>query len=147
LVRLLDRNGDGLLDQEEADRLPRQFVLPGFAGGDQAPDLNLSLQFSALDKNSDGKLTSTELADYYRANGALAVPFRYLRNDLGVGGSGRGFPQPPMAPSGAELSEALFRHLDTNKDGKLSRSELVMAGDLLRKLDTDEDEVISPSEL
>ena len=45
------------------------------------------------------------------------------------------------------LTDALFKHLDVNKDGKLSKEELAAAPERLRKLDTDDDEMISVAEL
>jgi hypothetical protein len=52
-----------------------------------------------------------------------------------------------MPPSAPDINEALFKALDTNNDGKLSRAELAAAPAVLRKLDIDDDEMITGQEL
>src|SRR5262249_20708047 len=45
------------------------------------------------------------------------------------------------------LEAALWRHLDTNGDGKLSQAELKAAPRVLSLLDRDDDEILTPAEL
>src|SRR5207237_2057709 len=85
-----------------------------------------------LDAHRDGKVTPDELTAYYRRFGLTAFQVNYTR----VYGGGEN-----------PLTEALFRHLDTNKDGVLSREEVTAAAAALAKLDLDDDECVSASEL
>src|SRR5262249_37199634 len=70
LFRLLDKNGDGVLDKDEAKRLPPVVHLQQLLAGN--PYLGLStyyprVSFNMLDTNLDGKITPDEFAHYYRS--------------------------------------------------------------------------------
>jgi Ca2+-binding EF-hand superfamily protein len=77
-------------------------------------------------------VTPEEFANYYRKAG-----FRPLVLTMGQGEGG----------TANALTEVLFKYLDTDKDGKLSKEELQHAEVSLRKLDLDDDETISTEEL
>src|SRR5262249_33223219 len=108
-----------------------------------------------LDRNRDGKVSKEELAAYYRRNGLAPFQFGPPPQDA----RGRVLIQqaaalaaaaPPLPASGGNaeaLNEALFKLLDTAKDGKLSKDELAAAPKLLAKLDANDDELISVSEI
>jgi Ca2+-binding EF-hand superfamily protein len=132
LFGFLDRNGDGVLNENEAALAPTPQQLLQLMGG------NLSLtpradefNFKDLDTNKDGKVTFQELADSYRRNGAGPVQV--------AGGAGPNGGQDP-------LTDALFRHLAADKD-KLTKEELQAAAQVLMKLDADDDEMVSAAEL
>jgi Ca2+-binding EF-hand superfamily protein len=80
---------------------------------------------------ADGKVTREELRRYYRLHGAGPLHVEIGRRPN------------PADP----LSDAVFRHLDTNKDGKLSMTELDNAFAALSKLDVNDDEMITLEEL
>jgi Ca2+-binding EF-hand superfamily protein len=117
-----DRNGDGFLSETEAARV---FPLP-------LPDgRSVKMEFAKLDANKDGKASREEFKSYCRKAGFAPV--------IGV-------IRPPTAEQ-RRTSTALFRYLDLDSDGKLSRAELEKAPALLRRFDENEDEILTPAEL
>jgi Ca2+-binding EF-hand superfamily protein len=142
LFAYLDDDGDGALSKTEAARVPSIAAL--FNGVDNAKQpLNIA---EAMDKDRDGKLTRRELANWYLQNGA--APFQFRANGrqqqqrIVVRFAGQ--PQPLSADA---LNEKLFKLLDADKDGKLSREELAKAPAILGKLDLDDDEMVSVPEM
>ncbi len=128
-----DVNGDGTLSKEEAARVPTvQLLRTHYSGvigifenpGNMAP-------FAELDANKDGKVTLDEFKAYYKKTGFGSFQ---LRGAAGEGKSGM-------------LTDTLFKYLDKNHDGKLSKDELAAAPEVLHRLDIDEDEMISEAEL
>lgn len=133
LFRYLDRDGDGILSQEELQRAPRPQLLLQLLRGNPSemrtassrsgPELQVSLV--------GGKVTREGLAGYYRLSGV--EPFVAFMQD--------------KTTQAEALTDALFKNLDLNQDGKLSTEELLAAASSLRALDQNDDELISMHEL
>jgi Ca2+-binding EF-hand superfamily protein len=156
VFQYLDTNGDGFLDKDEVQRVPPPAALFGMGAG-EPPTLH------ELDADGDGKVSRDELAAYYRRHGAtpFQVPGRASRNSLDADTVAlieleRALLDEELALQGklrqgqrpAEtVNDALFRILDTNGDGKLSREELLAAPAVLAKLDRNDDEMITPDEI
>jgi Ca2+-binding EF-hand superfamily protein len=162
LFRHLDANGDGFLDRNEALRLPPPGVLFGGANG---PDGSPAPVFRDLDADGDGRVTRDELAAYLRragygpfqvAGGNNAAPYQVF-----LGGNRllvdlvdsvalddlRGYIGGAGGDNSDALNEALFKLLDTNGDGKLTKAKLLAAPAVLLKRDHNEDEMITPDEI
>jgi Ca2+-binding EF-hand superfamily protein len=118
----LDRNKDGILTKDEADKGSLPTMVRAATGGAAA------LPRADLDSNpKDGKVSVEELADVLRP--ALG-PFRVQIGRLAV-----------------ERNDALFNLLDRDKDGMLTKDELSAAVTSLHRFDLDSDELIDPNEL
>ncbi|HEY7311057.1 MAG TPA: EF-hand domain-containing protein [Gemmataceae bacterium] len=143
LFAYLDLDGDGVLSKSEAARVPPIPVLFSNGGGFAAQQPNL---VESIDKDRDGKITRQELADWYRRNGAASFQFpaNGPRQNQVTLTSFAGQAQ-PLSPDA--LNEKLFKLLDADKDGKLSREELARAPAVLAKMDLDDDETVSIQEM
>lgn len=131
LFRYLDTDGDGTLDPKEAALAPSTAQWVQLMGGtpvepDSAPEF-AALAGGAAEK----KVTRENFLRYYRGAGAGALLVEW------------GW----RPPAQDRLTDALFKHLDKNKDGVLSREELSTAQTALHPLDADGDELIRAFEL
>jgi Ca2+-binding EF-hand superfamily protein len=130
----LDRDGDGVLNRYEAEFAfsnagVLQMVQTGFAY--QRPD-DAARTFADMDVDGDGKLSFDEFAYYYSPSASRVIA---------------ALPNPNRDVYADALTDEMFKLIDTDKDGKLSRSEINAIEKLLATLDSDEDECLSASEL
>jgi Ca2+-binding EF-hand superfamily protein len=128
LFAYCDRNGDGVLDaSERAFFAPPRRSREAEVNPANTAAVPLRLTFG---RNAAG-VSRDEFAAAVREAGYGAVSLSYV--------AGR--------TDSAELSTALFSHLDRNHDGKLSVAELKAARDSLAPLDFNEDELLTAAEL
>ncbi|MFM8270824.1 MAG: EF-hand domain-containing protein, partial [Gemmata sp.] len=86
----------------------------------------------ALDQDGDAKVTVEEFVAYYRLSAAQVL---------------RAQPVQPDNAGNAAVTEAIFKMMDSNSDGKLTRDELKSVEKLLALRDSDEDECLNVQEL
>ncbi|HEY5313381.1 MAG TPA: EF-hand domain-containing protein [Pirellulales bacterium] len=173
LLRNNDQNNDGKLSRDEFLAATKETPPPretsgngprGEGGprreGGPSPE-QAEMMFKQLDANSDGKLVLEEVPEERRPRFAILIQradadgdqaltlveftkgLAMARGDRAGGGS-PGQPNPPM-PMGP--GETIFRALDTNSDGMLSKDEIQAAPKSLEKLDRDGDGEITRREL
>jgi Ca2+-binding EF-hand superfamily protein len=119
----LDRNGDGTLTTKEADAK----VIAALVRLTMGPAAIVPALLELDIRPKDGKVSVEELAE------ALEPLLGAFRLQVGRQAVGR--------------TDALFEHLDRDKDEQLTRPELAAIAGSLRPLDLDDDEMISAYEV
>jgi Ca2+-binding EF-hand superfamily protein len=117
-----DRDGDGWLNQAEANRI-MPLPLPG--------SRELRLDFARLGGGRTGKVSRAALKACCRESGFTPVVLEIV---------------PPSADD-LRLADRILRSLDANADGTLTRAELRRAPRALRRYDLNEDEYLETAEL
>jgi Ca2+-binding EF-hand superfamily protein len=143
----LDRNKSGGLDRVEARLVPRPQQVQQFFAGNVFINSNARnvVPFEQLDADRDGKVTVEELKAYYEKNGL--GPIRLQQSVPVNARNARIRATAALLGNSDPGNDPLFSILDTNKDGKLSREELLAAEHVLMRYDANDDELISLQEL
>jgi Ca2+-binding EF-hand superfamily protein len=132
----LDRDGDGVLNKDEARLVPSLQSLQQMRANGlflARPNVNASATLRELDRDGDGKVSLAELTFHFERAGFRPV-------EVISSGSRQSVYDRP--------SEVLFQQFDARGQGKLSRDSIRQAADrILKKFDTDDDELISIEEL
>jgi Ca2+-binding EF-hand superfamily protein len=132
LFHFLDTDGDGVLNEKELARAPSAGQLLQMLRGEMdleaepAPDWRV-----VAGESGHALVTLQQLAAYYSRMSAGALVPEWIAREHRE----------------HSISDALFRYLDTDRDGKLSAAELAAAPEVLAKFDSNLDEMISPDEI
>ena len=129
-----DRDGDGELNAAEAEYVftnkgVQAMINRGFSYPTPSEPGRTLADF---DLDRDGRVSFDEFLTYYRPSAAGLLDEQA---------------QTGYDPYGPKLTEAMFKLLDTNKDGKLTKDELTGVQNLFATQDTDEDECLTALEL
>src|SRR5439155_26127596 len=90
------------------------------------------IDFADLDEDGDGKVTLDEFLGYYRRVGLTPIGISGIKTQKDAADA---------------ASEMLFKILDKNGDGLLTKDELADAWTILNKYDANDDELITPMEI
>ncbi|HTI50301.1 MAG TPA: hypothetical protein VL475_05100 [Planctomycetaceae bacterium] len=124
LLKQYDENANGVLDKDEATKMP-----PLLNSAGMREIQSVSESWVAVDRDpADDQVTIAELADWI--DRVLGTPFALAAR-----------------PLRATQSIDIFSRLDLDSNGRLSPDELRQAERTLRKLDLDEDETFTFDEL
>jgi Ca2+-binding EF-hand superfamily protein len=128
-----DRDGDGFLSEKEvrfafSDQGLSQLLANGF----YQPGAANAAKLADLDKDEDGKVSFEEFVASYPRTAAQLF---------------RTQPAQPDFTNNAAVTEAIFKLLDANGDGKLTKDEVSAVEKYLASHDADEDECLSMQEL
>ena len=97
-------------------------------------------KFKEFDKNKDGALNQQEVA-------AMLTTANSSRRPSGTPSRDSDRPRPSSRDAAQPSQDGLFAILDRDRDGKLSRRELEAAGSILARLDRDKDGSLSKREI
>ncbi len=125
-----DVDENGALDDKEIRLAPSARAVRLALGNGFAPPVASIQSVNDVLEDASQKCTAEMLKQYYRRHRAGGV-------QVGFG----------KLPHAAALAQALVQALDHDKNGAVSRSELLSAESSLRKLDANDDELIGAGEL
>lgn len=130
LFAFYDRDGDGALTPQEAERLPSVVALRQLLWGILPANFGTAPPWADLDGDRDGKVSRAELVAYYTRHGLGKVI-------IGVG----------KAPATEALTTALLKQLDKDQNRALTEKAWKSAEQTLAKLDQNDDELIGAGEI
>lgn len=134
LFKWHDRDGNGSLSPAEVGRLLEPNYFATLARGGIRGDVpQKGPSFASLDRNKDGRVSLAELRSVYLTIASLR-PVTFSVNE-----------QP--AQNAARVNAVLWKLLDTDGDGKLSKEEVARLPGLMSKLDENEDELLTENEI
>jgi Ca2+-binding EF-hand superfamily protein len=152
LVRKADDNHDGKLSRQEFQAAHREDASPnlplnagagrpGRGGGD------FRRRFETLDRNNDGKVTRDEIPKQARQR--LATLFERLGKDELTMEDFQRVMQPDANRNRNEgpRRPTFLRLLDSNRDGRISKTEWAKTGEVFEQLDENGDGELDPREL
>src|SRR5262249_17223466 len=128
---------DGKLSAQELRFAPRAEVMLQLMRQPQGlffvnPNANANLRMADLGKNDDAQVELADFQRYYQKQRVGAV-------QVTVNQTAANFTSP--------VSDTLFKLLDQDKYGKLSKQELLEADKILARLDGDDDEMVTAQEI
>jgi Ca2+-binding EF-hand superfamily protein len=128
-----DRDDDGFLNAKEvgfvfSDQGMAQLLANGFYN----PGAPSGLTLARMDEDGDGKVSFEEFIAYYTLTAAQVLHTQPVQPDVN---------------NNATSTEAIFKLMDANGDGKLTQSEISAVEKLLATHDADEDECLNMQEL
>jgi len=130
LFAFLDIDNDGSLIAKELLCAPAADQLAELTQNSDIISASPAPTMEEMAGNATGPVSREKFKAYYQREGLGALTFEAGRR------------------TGADaLTEPLWKHLDTNNDGKLSRAELRSADRLLRTLDQNEDDIVALNEI
>lgn len=128
-----DRDHDGYLNRFETENIFSPRGIAGLLAGNYDHGAgDDSKSFAELDRDGDGRIVLTEFIASYDAITTEFIRPRSVVHDESFD---------------RELTDELLSRLDENRDGQLSKAELVNAERILLALDVDENEALSAMEI
>lgn len=127
----LDRNGDKKLDARELAGAPKAAAMIQLRNGNFFNTQQNNLTMAELGKGAEDTIAFGDFEAYYLRSNIQAITV--ADNQFG---------NPAGTQFYDQVNDNLFKALDLNKDGKLSKEELAAAPQSLRKFDLDGDEMI-----
>jgi Ca2+-binding EF-hand superfamily protein len=147
-VAYYDRDGDGMLNAQELKYLPNGYNLTTlFRNGYGFFNPGQSLKLADFNKVENDKVSLDELAAYLEKHQISPFQTGPVYGGYGAPGGGNFYLVPAGGPGKGAASNALFKILDTDGDGKLSKKEIQAARNALKKYDLNDDEMITVAEL
>lgn len=159
LIRKADDNEDGKLSLKEFRAAHEEDASPNLplntgGGRPNRAGGELRQRFVMLDRNKDGKVTRDEVPEQARQRlmplferlGKEELTLADLERAIGGGEGNRPDSNRQLGPAGPR-GPVFMRLLDTDRDGRISKSEWAKASEIFGQLDENSDGELDPREL